>query len=50
MGILVDVNISVITSLQYVWGLSEIFCSMTVLGLGNTIAGILFFLIERSVR
>lgn len=38
MGWLVDINVSVISSLQYVWDLSEIFCAMTVLGLGNTIA------------
>ena len=37
LGFLCDINVSIISSITKLYNLSEIFCSLTVLGLGNTI-------------
>ena len=46
---MVDICVSVIEALKYVYKLSGIFCSMTILGLGNSLAGKLYALKLRFI-
>lgn len=49
MGYIVDIVVSIIEGMQYVFHLSGLYCAMTVLGLGNSLAGKVNVIILRFI-